>query len=332
MTKSQMMLIVALVVLNVVVIAGGVLVFISMQVESARVAATPSVAVAAATPKPSDTPGRPTGTPTLVNQPRPTTQASGAIRAAMEKGRTAKSYRIDIGMSMKGDLGQLTAGGAKDQEVSLISMTGDVNGDNSHITLKGIVGVMFSGDPAKGIEMISIGNKSYVRGPVPLLGAKDNRWYVLAAAQAASTKSKLGSADIYGNFLGKEQDFTTLTAVGSESLDGLKCNVFSASKEDAINVFLGLGATPDISRDDWSQIENNIKTSEYKVWVCDDGYLHQVRINIEAQDNSQSSQAFGMKLSVHAYDFGKELKISAPAGAVQAVSPFIQTATPQKSD
>ncbi len=332
MTKSQVMLIVALVVLNVVVIAGGVIVFISMQVESARLAVSPTVAAALPTAAPTDTPAPPTATPTLVVQAKPTTEAAGAILAAMDKGRMAKSYRLDIGMSMKGDLGQLTAGGAKDQEVSLVSMTGEVNDNNSHITLKGIIGVMFSGDPTKGIEMINIGNKSYVRGPVPLLGAKDNRWYVLAAAQAESTKSKLGSADIYGNFLGKQQDFATLTPAGAESLDGVNCNMYSASKEDAINAFLGLGATPDISREDWSLIQKNVKTSEYKVWVCDDGYLHQVRINIDAQDESKSGQAFGMKLSVHAYDFGKDLKISAPPGAIQAVSPFIQTATPQKSD
>jgi hypothetical protein len=336
MTKSQIMLIIVLVVLNVVVMAGVAFVFVSMQVEGERVAATRTAVAAIPTALPTGTPtppAAPTGTPTLVmGEAKPTSAASGAILAAMDKGRTAKSYRIDIGMSMKGDLGQLTAGGAKNQEVSLLSMTGEVNGENSHLTLKGIIGVMLSGNPDKGIEMIDISGKSYVRGPVPLLGAKDNRWYVLQAAQAASTKSKLGSADIYGNFLGKQQDFASLSSASQESLDGKKCDVYSASKQDAMNAFLGLGATPDISREDWSLIEKNVQSSEYKVWVCDDGYLHQVRINIEAQDSTQPGQIFGMKLLLHAYDFGGNLKITAPANAIPAVSPFIVTPTVEGSN
>ncbi len=332
MTRTQIMLIVALVVSNVVVIAGGAFVFVYLGMAETRVVATPTVIAAVPTTAPSASPtsaGAPTGTPTLVIDAKPTSAAAGAILAAMEKGRTAKSYRIDISMSMKGDLGQLTAGGPKDQEVSLLSMTGEVNGENSHLTLKGIIGVMLSGNADKGIEMIDIGGKSYVRGPVPLLGAKDNRWYVLQAAQAASTKSKLGSADIYGNFLGNQQDFSSLSSAGKESLDEKKCDVYSAGKQDAMNAFLGLGATPDISKEDWSLIEKNVQTSEYKVWVCDDGYLHQVRISIEAQDSTQPGQVFGMKLLLHARDFDSSFKIAAPANAIPAVSPFIVTPTPE---
>jgi hypothetical protein len=329
MTKSQIFFIIALVVLNIAVLGGAAILFSSSRVALAPAAATPTTVAERPTPTETATPALPTATATLVvGEPKPTTAAVGAILAAMSKGKTAKSYRVELGMSMKGDLGQLTAGGAKNQEISLLSMSGEINGDDSHLIMKGIVGAMLSGDPSKGIEMIDLGGKSYVRGPVPLLGAKDNRWYVLNAAEAATTRSKLGSADMYGNFLGKEQDLSVFLPAGSETLDRKKCSVYSASKQDAMNAFLGMGATPEIGQDEWSMIQNNIRASEYKIWVCDDGYLHQVRISIEAQDERQGGEVFGMKLLLHAYDFGSNLKITAPANAIPAVSPFIQTAVP----
>ncbi len=329
MTKTQIMLIVALVVLNVVVLGGGVLLFVVMNNAGVSTAKPPTVVAVVPTPTATATLAAPTATATLVGgAPAPTSAAAGAIVAAMSKGKTAPSYRVDMSMSMKGDLGQLTAGGDKNQEISLLAMTGEINGRDSHLTMKGVVGAVLTGDPSKGIEMIEADGKSYVRGPVPFLGAKDNRWYVLAAAQAASTKTQLGSADIYGSFVGKQQDFSMLVPAGTESLDGKKCDVYSASKEDAMNAFLGMGTTPQINREEWSSIKDNIQTSEYKVWVCDDGYLHQVRINIEAQEAGKLGQVMGMRLLLHAFDFGSNIKVTPPANAIPAVSPFIQTLTP----
>ncbi len=329
MTKSQILIIVALVVVNVAVLGGVVILFSSTSMAPVAARATPTAIAEVPTVMPTATPARPTATATLVmSEAKPTSAAAGAISTAMSKAKTVKSFRLEMGMSMKGDLGQLTAGGSKNQEISLFSMSGEINGNDSHLTMKGVVGAMLSGDPSKGIEIIDLDGKSYVRGPVPLLGAKDNRWYVLAATEAASTKSKLGSADTYDNFLGNQQDLSIFVPTGTETLDRVKCSVYSANKQDAMNALLGLGATPEIGQDEWSVIQSNIKTSEYKIWVCDDGFLHQVRINIEAQDDRQKGQMFGMKLLLHAYDFGSNLKIAAPANAIPAVSPFIQTAVP----
>jgi hypothetical protein len=333
LTKSQMLIIVALVFLNAAVLAGVVTLFTATPAAPEAAPVTPTTVAEAPTSTPTATPAPPTATATLVMaEPKPTSAAAGAIMEAMSKGKTAKSYRIDMSMSMKGDFGQLTAGSAKNQEVSLFSMSGEINGDDSHLIMKGIVGAMFSGDPSKGVEMTSLAGKSYVRGPAPLLGAKDNRWYVLNASDAASTKSKLGSADIYGNFLGKDQDLSVFAPAGTETLDGTKCSVYGANKQDALNALLGMGATSEIGQGEWSLIQDNIQSSEYKIWVCDDGYLHQMRINIQAQDQRQPQQAFGMKLLLHAYDFGSNLKVTVPANAIPAVSPFIQTEVPTRTN
>ncbi len=329
MTKSQVLLILALAVLNVAVLAGVVILFTATPTSRAPAPAPPSPTTIArgATETATVTPARPTATATLVAASKPTSAASGAIAAAMSKGKTAKSYRVEIGMSMKGDLGQSKPGAAKNQEVSLLSMSGEINGQDSHLIMKGVVGAMFSGDPGKGIEMTSLGGKTFVRGPAPLLGAKDSRWYVLTEEEAAATKSNLGSPGMYDSFVGKDQDLSIFVPAGTETLDRFKCNVYGASKQDALNAFLGLGATPAIGQDEWSTIQSSIKTSEYKIWVCDDGYLHQVRINLEAQDAKPADQ-FAMKLIVHAYDFGSNLKITAPPNAIPAVSPFVQTEVP----
>ncbi len=343
MTPAQILAIALLVVLNALVLCGGASFLVLNVRGTALFAPPPATQVSANLP-----PATATATPTLGAPPTPTATATwviplaplapptsgatGVILAAANKSKLATSYRMEMSMSIKGELSQLTGVTGKDQELPMLTMSGEMSGSSSHVTMKGFLGLLFTGDVNKGMEMITVGGKNYVHGPMPLLGAKDNRWYILPAQQSSPVQSALEPGDLLSSFGGRDMDLSKFSQVATETFDNRRCDVYAADPATARAMFGSLSAKTQLNQGELALLDKSLADSEFKLWICDDGYFHQMRMGFTAQDPSKPSQSFGVKLLLHIYDLNSTIKIAAPTGAIPATSPFLATptATPKK--
>lgn len=287
----------------------------------------------------------PTWTPTPIPSPRPSatlvvavptrasptmrattvvgtrTAAASAIQKAFDQTSTAKAYRMAMDMSAKGDLTGLPGATSTNQEMSLLSMSGEVNGKNSRIVFKGLLGAMFGGDPTKGFEMMSVDGKTFIKGPMPLFGAPEDKWYVADS----SFKSSFGEPSQMMD-TNQSVDLNGFRKTAIEQLDGRKCDVYVADKEASLNIARSIRTGNTSAEDTLGALDN----AETKLWVCDDGYLHQALMNLEGQSKTKSAQKFSMQFKIRIADLNTDIKITPPANAepMQPPSFMVGTRTP----
>lgn len=324
MTRQQMLIVAILGALNLCVLCGGGFWVVSMlgssppqsdSVASALLTPStlPSSPLAGDTPSPSSTRIDPTATLVLAPDPILTT-----IFSALEKTDAASNYRMQMDATANGSL----ATGGSQSPIVLLNMTGEAVGKDSHLVMKGLAITRLTSDSAKPIELAYVGGKSYVKGPLPLLGAKESKWYVLPPNQTILRESPSELYSLFNPGIGS----SPFAKGAAEKLDGRVCDVYAADKNAAIAAFTNLGGTSQLTSSESARLTSSITTAEFKVWVCDDGYLHQIRIGFEGMDQSKSSQRFGFKVLVHIYDFGGKISVAAPANPI-AATPIIDLNT-----
>ncbi len=230
---------------------------------------------------------------------------------------------MDFDTTIKGALGTLPGSPGTNQELSFLSMSGSFTGKNSHLVLKGFIATFLGGDPTKGLETMNIDGKTYIRGPVAMLGAPEDKWYV-------STSQAAGNLPRTDTFIGKSStqnvDWNIFKKTGTETFDNRRCDVYTGDKHAAREMFtsLDLGGTTNL--DTLDQLDN----AEIKFWVCDDGYMHQMLLNMEAHDAKKPTDKITLQLRLHLYDFGANIKLTPPPNPAPLQMPLFST-TPTKT-
>jgi hypothetical protein len=300
-------------------------------------ALTPSTAVPAAatsTPVPATaTTVPPTNPPAATSLPSGTSlSASGTLGLALEKAKGASVYRVDMQVTGKGNFGlggpatpepNATPPTPTDQEVTLVSMQGEVNGKDSHLTLQGLFAAFLGIDPTKSLEVISTGDKYYIHGPVALLGANEDKWYELPAGESSVATPPLTPNSFLDSFTSTGLDPKDFQKTSTESFDNRQCDVYSGDKVVIDKIFKSVGQAAGAGN--WSTIDS----AEFKFWICDDGFLHQLRLAAAGHSQEQPDQKGSFLMQMHVYDFGTNIKIEAPANAELLNMPsFINLGTP----
>lgn len=188
-------------------------------------------------------------------------------------------------------------------------MSGEFKGEDSHFTLKGLLASFVGADPEQGMEVIVVGGESYVRGPVPLLGATEDKWYILEGEQGSVAEPPVQTDDLFSSFAGSDADLSQLESQGTEELDGQQCTVYGADREATIELIqssdpesLPFGAPEDV------------EDAQIKIWICEDGLLHQLQFSMEGTDqDTQQEMAFDVLL--HITEFNGDVTITAPEDA-----------------
>ncbi len=334
MTRSQWLIIGGLTVGVILVFSvAGVLAISTVQGLALQQAAAPTEQVravstatpaATATPRPTATP-EPTATwvfaPRSVATPAAGTRVSGPLQDAWDKTSKAKSYRFEFDLGMKGDLGSLYGGSGGVQEMSLLMLSGEANGRDSHYNMKGWIAAFMGADPTKGLEMTSLGDKVYVRGPAMLLGAPEAKWYVGSGDRLPSGSGAQPNDMVTGLRAG-HLDWGGFNKGSSETLDGKRCDVYTGDRETSLRFFgelASLGGSASMNQYQLSELDN----AETRVWVCSDGHLHQLRISLEGSTGSRSDQTATIMLRMHIYDQDASIKITAPPNAVPLQAPSL---------
>ncbi len=259
------------------------------------------------TPQPTATP-RPTPTPLPPTQP-PATASADVIQDGLLAASNADSYRIEFSFKTSGGEGAPIA--SPDGMIEVISMKGEVAGKNSRVEVGGLFVALLSGNPEKGTEFLTVDGTSYIRGPAPMFGAPEDAWYELPAGQASpavtvSPDQVTGSLQQGGNL-----DLARFTPGGFETLDGQRCAIFIGDTETTIRLLTGVnqqGILP------FSLKEEEVEQAETRLFICEDGRLHKLTIDVTGTPAGQTTPtSFSMLLRL--YDFNSTIRIVAPPDA-----------------
>ncbi len=212
----------------------------------------------------------------------------------------------------QGDFGsEIPPAFVQDGQVALFDMSGAMAGKDSHLVFKGMLAALFGADPAKGIEIMSAGGKTYIRGPMPMFGIPDNDWYV----SEGSGNFSAGVADADDVMSGMEESLNMpgITKSGVEQLDGMNCDVYVADKEATLAALQDLDQAQ--SQLPTSMDLESLEVAETKIWICADGYFHQLKMTLKGKSKTAPSQTMGMRILAHMYDFNGIVTITPPPNA-----------------
>jgi hypothetical protein len=269
-------------------------------------AAPPAATVA---PPPTNTPA-PTNTPvpTAIPTPKPISNPKEALTAAFAQVKAAKAYEIAISFKAKGALGQGAPTTDPNQEIELLAMKGAISGKNSQISLGGVLAGFLGATDNKAVEFITLDGKNYIKGPVPMLNAPEDKWYELPAGESSPT-SGFSSDQLLGSVENDKLDLSTFTVAGTEKLDGKQCTILKGDKAAIEAAF--------------KDSQNGLPTGSFKefsnadlqLWVCEDGYFRKMALEMEGIPEGQTEKAT-IKIEFLLTNFDGDISIKAPADAI----------------
>ena len=280
-------------------------------------------ACAAPTPTPTPTPVPPTATPIppTVAPPASNPAAQGDLAQALAKAQEATVYRMNLNVTGKGNFaaagGPTPEAGKENESMTLISMLGEVNGKDAHFVIQGLLTAFLGLDPTRPLEVISVNDVAYVKGPIPLIGATEEKWYKTPPEAAQIAEPPLSPSQFLNSFGESGINPADFKLSGSETLDGVQCEVYAGDKAAVVNAFTRLGGATGATQEDLDSIDN----AEFKFWVCSDGYLHQIRMMIEGHDKNAPDQKGSFEILMKLSDFNGDVKITAPADAAELKLP-----------
>ena len=267
-------------------------------------AAATSTKPPVASTQPAATATQPAATATLVAAARPDLQP---IVAAFAKTKTATAFKVAENLSGNGTIVQFSP--SMPPSIVLVGAEGEFKGKDSHVKLSGLAGMLLSDDPAKGIEVTQVGGKMYVHGPASALNAPTDNWYVLDANSGFTMTFSV--ADNLDSLAAANGDWSQFKKSRSETFDGKKCDVYSGGK-DAAGTIVQTVSKPILS----SLVADSGSTD---MWICDDGYLHNLTATVQAHDPTTPSKSGKIDVTFHIFEQDGNITIAAPANALAAV-------------
>lgn len=287
-------------------------------VAPAQPAAT-AVPVPTATPvPPTATPVPPTATPlpptATAIPPTATAQPAGGLDSVLAgMSKLNVPHRFTMTMDMSG----LPGVGA----VNVMDVKGEGQGANSRIALSGLTFSMFSGND-KPVEMVNVDGKTFVKGPMLLMGAPEAKWYVLSGTQQST-------ADPVRGMFGSENPMksSSFKKTGSESIDGAKCDVYEGDQATLQSVFERAQSAGSGQVVAGAANMPKVEAGLLKVWACDDGFMHRMSMTAKLALGG-SGQSVDMQMNMRMFDFGTKIDpILAPPNAEPAKAPALALPT-----
>lgn len=275
------------------------------EAQEAIETAVPTLAAVATSVAPTSAP--PGGKTQAAPTPTPSGPTAGGnpFADALTKAKGATKYRVEFSMVFG------TTKNGKYSEEPFIDFKGEVDGKNSHMTSKGGIMAMLSGDEKGTVEIIEADGKTYMKG-VSMFGLTDPKvWYITDDKSATSGFADFAKPDEYNNFLGggKPGDFKKIR---SESLDGQSCDVYLydlKSLQNAAIVGL-LGSAQD--KNEFASIDK----AEMSFWLCKDGYVHKFLLDYQGHDTKNANEKGALKMTGHTWDYGNPtIVVTAPKDA-----------------
>jgi hypothetical protein len=272
------------------------------EAQEAIETAVPTLAAVATSAAPTSAPAKTQAAPTPT--PSGPTAGGNPFADALTKARGVTKYRVEFSMVFG------TTKSGKYSEEPFIDFKGEVDGKNSHMTSKGGLLAMLSGDEKGTLEFIEADGKSYVKG-MALMGMYDPKVWYVDDNKSSSSFSGFAKPDEFSSFTGGANpgDFKK---VRSESLDGQSCDVYLydlKSLQNAAIVGL-LGSAQD--KNEFASIDK----AEMSFWLCKDGYVHKFLLDYQGHDTKNATEKGALKMTGHTWDYGNPtIVVTAPKDA-----------------
>ncbi len=278
---------------------------------------TPIPATQTAVPLPTSAP-----TDAAVVEPADNADVDALVEALNTVGALT-AYRFELEMSGSG--GELALVGAGDENTPLVVVEGAFDGQNTQFTMKGVFASFMGLDPEQGLQVITVDGQSYIRGPIPLLGAPEDIWYVTDDAQSSITEPPLQTDSFIDPLTTNDVDPAAFTIIGEETLDGQQCTVYRGDEEMLMGVMEDMSSSdsvPPVTETD--QVQN----AEIKFWICADGYLHQMDMFVEGVDETNPDELMSITMMMRLFDHNGDITITPPADAAPLEVPSFDSTTP----
>jgi hypothetical protein len=236
--------------------------------------------------------------------------------AGVQRASTARSYRAEVSMSGNGTLGAVSLGSPQ-APAEIMGMQGAFSGADYRFALTGFVTALYGSSPSKGLQVVHVAGQDYIHGPLALVGALQDAWYRLPQARSALATPPLYPAGLLALVAQSGVSPAGFSPVGQEQVDNLSCQRFSGDRAVSLAILKSLG-------DSGLPVDTapaHIDRIASDLWVCADGYLHQVRLAFAGTTPAEKPLPFDFMITMHMYDFAADVGVVAPATALDLPAP-----------
>ncbi|MBX0326301.1 hypothetical protein K2Z83_01155 [Oscillochloris sp. ZM17-4] len=220
-------------------------------------------------------------------------------------------------MSGSGAVGAITLGSPQ-APAEIMGMKGAFSDADYRFALTGFVTALYGSSSPRGIQVVHVAGQDYIHGPITVIGATQDAWYRLPKARAVMATPPLYPAGLLALVSQSGVDPAGFAPAGQEQLDSQACQRFSGDRSVSLAVLKSLsdsGLPVDTSAE-------HVDSVAADLWVCDDGYLHQVRLAFAGTTPGETPLPFDFTMTMHMYDFDADVGVVAPETALDlAVSP-----------
>ncbi len=261
------------------------------------------------TPLPPATPIPMAAVPTVEVLPSPTPQqVSGEVpafsvqdlAAAVDKTKQASTMRFDLRWQVL-----LNRNGA--QNTQDVTGTGKFKGDDRWISFSGR-------QPTTGthlvVELTRSAGKAYVKGAAVAPGLDPGSWYEFPATMGnieriTPNPKEILSADNADKLFTSNADPSSI-----QVLDSQNCQLWIAKNSQLSGIVVNT------INQDMAQEFGQVDDLRVQLWLCPDGFVHQVHAVIAGHDPRSATNKGQAEFAVHFYDFdGTDIQVAAPEGA-----------------
>lgn len=232
--------------------------------------------------------------PTVARTPSLMPPTPSPVLVALKKTQAAQTYRVTLQLNVK----------AGNTPPFTFNLKGEVVGSDEHSAYQ------LGGEQ---IEFTGVRGQFYVKGARSLNLPTTTKWYAVTPDIADAARPPFSPADILDDFVDQAGNANyQSTARDAERLDGQNCQIWRAVPKSANETGIGnlLGAGQDTSA------FGALDQAEVKLWICDDGILHQLSIDLAGHNAKSANQKGTAQLQMRLQDLqNAAIKITAPTGA-----------------
>jgi hypothetical protein len=242
-----------------------------------------------------------------------------ALLDAVERTGALTTYRASLRVTASGVAADPRATPPPSGETVLTDFNAVYSGADVGLTYRASDAAARGYDPALGLQLIVARGVSYAPGPLPVSGATETRWYNLGRRASAAVQPPLDPPAVLRE-LTEPVDTAKLARVRSEQLDSRSCVVYRGSQQDAVGVMVGQGRA--ISAEPGRSLQEQfararIERGEYLVWLCNDGYIRQVRASLAGSAEGKRTLPFRLDVQLRLTEIGnRALRVPVPRDAL----------------
>jgi hypothetical protein len=250
--------------------------------------------------------------------PPPTIAAEEAkrVRVALARTRQLSTYRLELRHLTHDGTAEGAAGAEGHGELG-VNYIAAFDATDAMFTLRGQSLILHGLDPDGGLEVIAVDGRTYAHGPLPLSGASADAWYDMSG-DPTPVLQPWYTADTLLDALTVQVEPRLLMPDGVETLDRQRCTIYRAGRLATMVAFLRFAGVPSLqSEQAIERIDQDfiMRAARMSLWVCDDGYLHQLTLDEVLAPETQPDRLVGFAMKVRVTDINGAVLIAAPTQA-----------------